>query len=281
MTEQTLDLNEYIEIKEGVYWVGFADLDAGLHCNPYLIVDHDEAVLLDSGSRNDFSTVMLKVLRTGINPNNIQRLIYHHYDPDLCSNIPHMEALIQNPNLQIISHTENNIFINYYSAQSPKLCIEQLGFCYCFSSGRELRFIFTPYAHSPGSFMTYDTKTKVLFSSDIFGSYDHNWSLYTSLSGLCTKCEPTFVCSATEKKCPLFGIQDFHCRIMTSHKALNYALDRIEELDISVIAPQHGSILHTPEAQKVVIEHLRKLTHVGIDHFLEEYCHENSTKHSS
>lgn len=281
MTEQALDLNEYIEIKEGVYWVGYADSDAGLHCNPYLIVDHDEAVLLDSGSRIDFSTVMLKVLRTGVNPNNIQRLVYQHYDPDLCSNIPHMEALIQNPNLKIISHMENNIFINYYSAQSPKVCIEQIGFRYHFSSGRELQFILTPYAHSPGSFITYDTKTKILFSSDIFGSYDHNWSLYTSLSDNCAKCEPTLLCPVTGKKCPLYGIQDFHCRIMTSRKALMYALDRIEELDISVIAPQHGSILHTLQAQKTVIEHLRKQPNVGIDHFLEGKRYENIAKHSS
>ena len=123
MSDAELDYNEYIEIADGVYWVGFADKDIGLHCNPYLIVDGGEAVLLDGGSRNDFSTVMLKIMRTGTNPRNIHRLIYHHYDPDLCSNLPHMEALINCPELKIISHYENNIFINYYSAHTPKLDI--------------------------------------------------------------------------------------------------------------------------------------------------------------
>ena len=56
--------------------------------------------MLDSGSRNDFSTVMLKTMRAGVAPNQICRLIYHHYDPDLCANIPHMEALIHSKDLK-------------------------------------------------------------------------------------------------------------------------------------------------------------------------------------
>jgi len=57
---------------------------------------------------------------------------------------------------------------------------------------------------------------------------------------------------------------------MPSKKALQYALERIEELDISLIAPQHGSILDTPAAQEAVIRQLKELTYVGIDYFLEE-----------
>ncbi|MEA4999022.1 MAG: MBL fold metallo-hydrolase [Candidatus Limiplasma sp.] len=269
MTQLALDLEEYIEIASGVYWVGFADTSVGLHCNPYLIVDGDEAVLLDSGSRDDFSTVMLKIMRTGTNPTSIQRLIYHHYDPDLCGNIPHMEALIQNPALKIISHYENNIFINYYTARSPKLCIEQMGLRYRFASGRELQFIRTPYSHSPGSFMTFDTQTKVLFSSDLFGSYDHNWSLYSELSAPCAQCDPMPLCPKTGKRCQMEGILDFHSRIMTSRKALHYALDRVAELDTALIAPQHGSLLHTAESRNAVLTQLRRLKDVGIDHFLE------------
>ncbi len=66
------------EIADGVYWIGFSEKDSKLFCNPYIIVDGDEAVLIDSGSRDSFSTVMLKILRIGINPKQIKRLIYHH-----------------------------------------------------------------------------------------------------------------------------------------------------------------------------------------------------------
>lgn len=275
MTAQDMDYCEHIEIAPGVYWVGYADSDVGLHCNPYLIVDHDEAVLLDGGSRNDFSTVMLKVMRTGTAPQKIQRLIYHHYDPDLCGNIPHLEALIHNEQLRIISHYENNIFINYYSPESPKDCIEQMGFSYKFASGRELKFIRTPYSHSPGTFMTYDTQSHVLFSSDLFGSYDVNWDLFTQIDGRCEDCSAPAICPKTGRRCPVRGIMDFHQRIMTSREALHYALDRVEEIaDLEKIAPQHGSILHTAQSRKITIHCLRQLQTVGFTHFLEEKAHE-------
>ena len=41
-------------IAEGIYWVGFHDELSNLHCNPYLLVEGDEAVLIDGGSRRDF-----------------------------------------------------------------------------------------------------------------------------------------------------------------------------------------------------------------------------------
>ena len=269
MEDRALDYNDSIEIADGIFWVGFTDENAGLHCNPYLIADHGEAILIDGGSRNDFSTVMLKIMRTGTNPHHITRLIYQHYDPDLCGNLPHLEAIIGGTKLKIISHRENNIFIEYYSTKSPKQCIEEMGFTFTFSSGRSLRFIPTPYSHSPGSFVTYDIATKTLFSSDIFGSYDSNWSLYSQITEPCAHCIPATICPKTDMRCQMHGIVDFHERVMTSAKALHYALGRIEELDIALIAPQHGSILDTPFAKKAAIAQLQRLTSIGIDHFLE------------
>ena len=269
MTKNGLDYDDYVEIADGVYWVGFADKNAGLHCNPYLVVDNGEAVLIDSGSRDDFSTVMLKIMRTGTDPRKIKRLIYQHYDPDLCGNIPHMEALIGDKDLKILSHKDNNAFIEYYSAKAKKECIEELGYVYKFASGRELRFIRTPYSHSAGSFVTYDTKTKVLFSSDLFGSYDADWDLYSSLVDNCADCTPTHICSTSGHACQVSGMWRFHRVIMTSTVALRYALRQIEELDISIIAPQHGSLLNTPQTQKIAMHRLKTLEGVGIDKFLE------------
>ena len=265
-----LDYSDYVEIADGIYWVGFADRKAGLHCNPYLVVEDDEAVLIDSGSRNDFSTVMLKILRTGTNLKNIARLIYHHYDPDLCGNIPHMEEMIGSDDLKILSHYENHIFINYYSPHSPKECIEEMGFVYEFKSRRRLEFIRIPYAHSPGSFVTYDTKTKTLFSSDLFGSYDVNWDLYADIFDQCGSCDPVPVCPLTDKPCHVVSVWDFHKRVMPSTKSLKNAINRVEALDIMLIAPQHGRIFRTPASAKIIIEKVKELKSAGIDSMLGE-----------
>ena len=162
------------------------------------------------------------------------------------------------------------MFINYYSAKSDKECISDLGYSYSFSSGRKLRFIRTPYAHSSGSFVTYDEKTKVVFSGDLFGGYDTDWNLYSLLFDKCTDCEPQRICPENEKHCQMVGMTDFHKRIMTSTKALKYALKQIEGLEVSLIAPQHGSIFNTPFSCEVAKKHLDKLTGVGIDGVLEE-----------
>ena len=45
------DYENPIEIADGIFWVGFYDRQSGLHCNPYLIIDNDEALVIDGGSR--------------------------------------------------------------------------------------------------------------------------------------------------------------------------------------------------------------------------------------
>lgn len=261
---------EPVYVAEGIYWVGYADLNRGLHCNPYLIIEGAEAVLIDGGNRDDFSTVMLKTLRTGLNLSKISRLIYQHYDPDLCGSLPQLESIINNDVLRIISHRENNVFIHYYSSKTKKLDLHEIDNKFDFVTGRTLEFYSTPFCHQPGSFVTYDKKTKTLFSSDLFGSFDINWKLGLELDEACRNCIDTDVCSVNLTKCPIKGIAEFHRRIMPSNKALKYSLDLIESLDINIVAPQHGSIITSKDDVKAVIRHLRSIENVGIDFLLSE-----------
>jgi flavorubredoxin len=262
--EKSLEM-EPVNIADGIYWVGYNDENRGLHCNPYLIIEGDEAVLIDGGNRDDFSTVMLKILRTGIEPSMITRLIYQHYDPDLCGSLPQLEAIINNKALKIISHRENNVFIHYYSSKTDKLDYQELNSKFEFATGRRLEFYGTPYCHQPGSFVTYDTKTKTLFSSDIFGSFDTRWELMLELDEACRECQNTYSCYRNLPDCPVNGIVKFHEIIMPSNRALENTLNIIEKLDIDRIAPQHGGIITSREDIKTIIRHLRSIGNVGID----------------
>ncbi len=256
---------EPVRIDDGIFWVGYADENRGLHCNPYLVVEGSEAVLIDGGNRDDFSNVMLKILRTGLDPSQITRLIYQHYDPDLCGSLPQLESIIDSDSLRIISHEENNVFIHYYSSRTAKLDYRGMGSHFDFATGRRLEFYATPFCHHSGSFVTLDTKTRTLFSSDLFGSFDNTWSLILELTDRCRQCEDISACPNSKERCPLSGIISFHQRIMTSNKALSYSLDVIERLDADRIAPQHGSVIATKEDVKAVIRHLRAIKDVGID----------------
>ncbi len=284
MSESKRINHEYknpIEIAEGIYWVGFYDAQSGLHCNPYLIKDNDEVVVIDGGSRPDFATVIMKILQAGVAPQQIKALIYQHYDPDLCGSIPNFEDIIKRNDLKILSASENLMFIRHYSISSPMVPLSKLKFQFEFESGRRLQFIKTPYSHSAGSFVTFDSKTKVLFSSDLFGSYGRDWELYLHLTAECYQCENLSQCAKKLSDCPVNGILHFHRKIMTSAKALRYSLEQLGKIPFEIIAPQHGSIIKDRDTIRHVFERLSSLEEVGIDGIITadyEFDHSNFKK---
>jgi flavorubredoxin len=254
-----------VEIAPGTHWVGFYDAQSGLHCNPFLIVDGEEAVVIDGGSRPDFPTVMMKILQTGIHPGQIKALVYQHYDPDLCASLPNFEDIIGRGDLQIISAAANNMFIRHYAVRSRLQAIENMGGRFEFSSGRVLDFVKTPYAHAQGSFTTFDRQSAILFSSDLFGSYGTEWDLFLNLEPECKGCIDHSDCARQGAKCPIRDILKFHQKLMPSEKALKHALKQMLPLPFTVIAPQHGSIITDAGVIRRLFELLAALKGVGID----------------
>ncbi len=271
MKKQTdINYDRPVEIADNVFWIGFFDELTGLHCNPYLIVDGNEAVVIDGGSRPDFATVMMKILQTGISPNQIQALIYQHYDPDLCGSLPNFEDIIKNKHLQIVSARENFMFISHYALHSQLYPIRDHDLKYTFTSGRTLEFIQTPYSHSLGSFVTFDPASKVLFTSDLFGSFGTQWELYLTLAPHCMKCIDVQDCPKDNKTCPILDIDLFHQQIMPSKKALRYALDQIAGIPFDIIAPQHGSVLRDEKTTDYIFKRLASLGGIGIDGIISD-----------
>ena len=274
-----LNYNRPLKIADDVYWVGVSNPEIGLQANPYLIIDDGEAVLIDGGSRPEFASVMMKILQTGLPPSSISTLLYQHYDPDLCGSIPNLEDIIDRTDLKIISQQENNVFIRHYAVRTRLTCMETLGRKLVLASGRTLRFIPTPYAHSPGSFVTYDEKSGIIFSSDLFGSYSHgkdNFELFLSLPASCHTCTDLVPlreqpdCATGKRGCQLSSIHRFHRKIMTSTKALRHAVDNIMDVNPAIIAPQHGMVITDRQDIATIAAFLRRMEDVGIDHLLKE-----------
>jgi len=256
-----------VEIAEGVFWVGFRDENTTLFCNPYLIVENDQAVLIDAGSRTDFAVVMMKILQAGIDPGQIVALIYQHYDPDLCGSMPNFIDMCDNTTLRVLSENSNTYFLSYYIHRDKYQVLSSINehnFEFSFNN-RSLRFISTPYAHSQGSFVTYDEKTRTLFTSDLFGSFSSHWDLFLQLEEACYTCNDYGNCPKGKTDCPLPGLIRFHQTVMPCEKALRNAIRKIKELDMDMIAPQHGSILNKKRDIRLVADTLESLNGVGID----------------
>lgn len=217
-----LRIEKYAEIKQGVYWVGKLEHKGMLHCNPYLIVDGDEGVLIDPGSPLDFAEVRENI--SSIMPiENLKYVVLQHENPDICASVPMFEEL--GIRFKIVCHRWTQSLVKYYGVKSEYYIVNDENFKLGLESGRELFFLETPYLHSTGSIVTYDRSLKLLFSGDLFGAYSTKWELYADDAYL-------------EK------MLDYHEYFMPSHDILKPSIEMMETIEIDLIAPQHGSIVN-------------------------------------
>ncbi|MZH03320.1 MAG: MBL fold metallo-hydrolase [Nitrospinae bacterium] len=238
-----LDFNNSIAITRDIFWVGYNEEGSHLRCNPYLLLDGDDVVLFDPGSLTHFPIVMRKVIDL-VNPELITAVVISHQDSDICSNLPVLEDVVSNRQLKVIAHINTIRLIRHLGVRSKFYDISENDFKLVLKSGRELEFIFTPYLHSPGAMVTYNHKTKSLFSSDIFGALSDAWDLFAN------------------KDFPQ-NMDSFHQAYMPSNQNLKNCMEKLEKYDIHRILPQHGSVIEADNV-KIAIDHLKQLP-CGVD----------------
>ena len=217
-----LDFTQAIEIAKNIYWVGMYLKNDPFQCHPYFIENGDTSILIDPGSMLEFNAVVKKI-KSISSMSSIKYIILHHQDPDLAACVPEMEKLIKRDDLLIITHSRMVPLVKHYMIQSDYYEIDKHHYRLK-TDALELEFLATPYCHSPGAFVTYEPSTKILFSGDIFGGIEESWDFYAGNDYF-------------EKA------KQFHAEYMPSKDIFNYALSKIEILDMNLIAPQHGSII--------------------------------------
>ncbi len=226
------DFDSAIAITREIFWVGFYDAQAKLHCNPYLLIDNNEVILIDPGSIPHFPIVMRKIMDV-VNPEDITYIIASHQDPDVCGNLAIVEDVINNKNLKIVAHSNTIRLIRHLGIRSEFYATDKNDDQLILASGREIQFIPTQYLHSPGSIATYDKKSKSLFTSDIFAAMSHNWTLFA---------EGDF----------LSPMKEFHQTYMPCNQVLRHCMEQFEKMDIDKILPQHGSVLERDDIAKAI-----------------------------
>ena len=217
------DYRDAIEIADSIYWVGMYLENDPFQCHPYFIKNANESILVDPGSMLEFEETIRKV-KSIANINSIKYIILHHQDPDLAAAVPEIEKLINRDDLLIVTHSRISVLIKHYLIHSDYYEVDKNDNKLVTSTGLKLDFLTTPYCHSPGAFVSYEPKSKTLFSGDIFGGIEESWEFYA---------DETYFDKAKQ----------FHQEYMPSKDIFNYALSKIEKLDIELIAPQHGSII--------------------------------------
>lgn len=227
-----LNTSEAILIAPNIYWVGMHLENDPFQCHPYLIKNKNESILIDPGSMIEFEETVRKI-KTLMDIQDIKYIILHHQDPDLAAAVPEIEKLINRDDLLIVTHSRMSLLVKHYLIKSSYYEIDKEDHKLITTNGFRLDFLTTPYCHSPGAFVSYEPSSKTLFSGDIFGGIEHSWDFYA---------DETYFLKA----------KLFHQEYMPSKDIFNYALGKIEKLDIELIAPQHGSIIKKKYINKLI-----------------------------
>jgi diguanylate cyclase (GGDEF)-like protein len=227
-----------VEIAERVWWVGHVQENDPFQCHVYLIEQGRQSVLIDPGSWLTFRYTLSKIEEI-IPFSYLRYFICHHQDPDIIGALPIIDELVSRDDAVLVTHWRARALIKHYGPQLPFWLVDEHHWELQLDD-RLLSFIFTPYAHFPGAFCTFDNRTGVLFSSDLFGGFTEKFTLFA-------RDEQYFE-----------AMRPFHEHYMPSRDILNYAISKIAEYPVHLIAPQHGSIIPQPLV-KPMISKLKEL----------------------
>ena len=233
-------------------WLGLdeSEYEHGILTNQYMIVHNGKAILLDPGGYFVFERVYNNVT-SFVKPDDIAAIFYTHQDPDVIGSLtlwmdvaPHVKVYVSAlwerflPHLGIAGVEEKKIFIEIPD-QGMEIDL----------NGVRLKAIPAHFLHSPGNFHLYDPVSKVYFSGDVGAAVypPGKWYLFVENFEEHVK-----------------YMEGFHRRYLASSIALKKWLNRIRNLEINIIAPQHGAIF-TEHNVKKFLDWLGSLDKVGAE----------------
>lgn len=210
-----------IELAKGVFWIGTCQSDTGGNYNPYLIIDGNEAVLIDPGPVAAFDCVFQN-MKDLIDISALSYIIVQQPSPEVTASLPLYEK--QGVKARVIVHERALEQIKALHVSFDFFIINDEQSKLTLKSGRELFFIETPYLHSYAAIISYDAKTKSLFSSVLFGADPFKWDLFAG-------------------RFYRLAMMSFHERLMPGNDVIRPVMEMLLKIDIEMIAPHKGSII--------------------------------------
>jgi len=221
------------KLKEDIYFVGALDRDRrlfdeliplpdGTSYNAYLIKGSEKTALIDSVDPPMYSTLTdnLEELNTG----KIDYIISHHAEQDHSGSLP--KLIKKYPESKIITNQKcKSMLMDLLPVPDKRFMV--VGDDDAVSLGNKtLQFILTPWVHWPETMSTYLKEDKILFSCDFFGSHYATDELFVK--------DVKKIYNAAKR---------YYAEIMMPFRtSIIKNLEKIESLDIDIIAPSHGPV---------------------------------------
>lgn len=206
------------------------DADESVPSNQFLIIDGNEACIIDPGGDLTFTPLTLNITKF-IPMDKIKYVIGSHQDPDILASMPRWLLHLENTTLIIPKLWER--FLPHYNSAFTKgrlhhklserlIGIPDEGDFYPLGDSGIVA-IPAHFLHSVGNMQFYDPVSKILFSGDMGASLIGD-------SGVAVQ-------DFNEHIDSMYG---FHRRYMVSNKATRLWADAVVKLDVKQMVPQHG-----------------------------------------
>lgn len=217
-----------------------------LQANHHLVVHGREGLIIDPGGHQNLKPIFNR-LSTTIGSTQLRHIVLSHQDPDILSSISgwlmvtDAEAWISQLWLRFVHDfgVEEVVAHRLRAIPDEGLWLD-LG-------GAPIALVPAHFLHSAGNFQVYDPTAKVLYSGDLGSSFDIDYREVEDFDAHAPHLDP------------------FHKRYLASCAALHRWVKMARELDIEILAPQHGAVFRGRAMVERFFDYCEGLT-CGIDH---------------
>lgn len=223
------------QIREGIFWMGAVDWDRrlfdsliplpdGTSYNAYLVKGSSKTALLDTVDPSMYYQLQAQLASV----EHLDYVVAHHAEQDHSGSIP--AVLAKYPEASVVCSPKcKPMLIDLLHVADERIVTVDDGDTIDLG-GRTLKFVYAPWVHWPETMLTYVPEDKILFTCDFLGSH-------LATSELCSTGRPRERAAAKR----------YFAEIMMPFSNLIVKnLDKIEGLDVDIVAPSHGPAVSDP-----------------------------------
>lgn len=199
--------------------------------NQYMVRTSNRCLLIDPGGVELFAPMLAGVLHYAP-VDQITDLFASHQDPDIISSLGLWDQALPSAKLHASALWEG--FLRHFGCESIDYVPIADNGGVINLDGVELQIIPAHYMHSSANFNIYDPQAKILMSGDVGAALEEAGS-------------PLFVDNFDAH---VEKMRFFHQRWMPSNQAKRVWIERVRELDVDILAPQHGRMFKGDDVKR-------------------------------
>lgn len=225
----------YKMLKEDVYSVGAVDWDRrifdeliqipnGTSYNSFVVKGKKKTALVDTVDPTKSLELLDNLRKLEV---DIDYLVINHAEQDHSGTIPQILEIYKNA-IVVTNSKCKELLSEFLMIPDEKFMVVGDGESLDLGD-KKLEFIITPWVHWPDTMVTYLHEDKILFTCDFFGSHMATSQLFASED----------IYNPAKR---------YYAEIMMPFRSIiKKNLEKLERLEIEIIAPSHGPIYENPE----------------------------------